>query len=120
MLGLVRLAIASCSSERDFVEEPNYQQREEQLRQRELELRLRELESEVHRVDPPFHPTVKDTSKNKPARTFKRDLVLAAKLSGFFVGSIVVVFTAQLVAGLSFFICICLAGWLCFELGRKS
>jgi hypothetical protein len=102
------------------VPDPNYQEREEQLRQREIELRLRELESELHRVDPPLHPTVKENKKNKPARTFKRDLILAAKLSGFFVGSIVVVFTAQIVAGLSFLICIGLAGWLCFELGRKS
>jgi hypothetical protein len=101
------------------VPDPNRQESQERLRQRELELRLRELESEIHRIDPPFHPTVKDTSNNKPARTFKRDLILAAKLSGFFVGSIVVVFTAQIVAGLSFVICIGLAGWLCFELGRK-
>jgi hypothetical protein len=99
-------------------EDPNHQEPQERLCQREIELRLRELESELHRVDPPLHPTVKE-NHNKPTRTFKRDLILAAKLFGFFVGSIVVVFTAQIVAGLSFTICIGLAGWLCFELGRK-
>jgi hypothetical protein len=67
MLGLVKLAIASCSSERDFVQEPNYQEREEQLRQRELELRLHELESEIRRSEPPFHPTVRDTDKGDRA-----------------------------------------------------
>jgi hypothetical protein len=40
-------------------------------------------------------------------------------MSGFFVGSIVVVVTAQIIAGISFFIFIAAAGWLCFELGRK-
>ena len=44
------------------MQDPNYQEREEQLRQREIELRLRELESEIRRPDPPFHPTVRDTS----------------------------------------------------------
>jgi energy-coupling factor transporter transmembrane protein EcfT len=56
----------------------------------------------------------------QPPRTFTRDLRLAAKLSGFFVGSIVVVFTASMLASMSFFIFIAAAGWACDELGRKS
>ncbi len=96
------------------------QDREQLLRERQIELRLKEIETEIHRADAAFHQTEKEHSNRKPARTFKRDLAIAAKLSGFFVGSIVVVFTAQIVAGLSFMICIAIAGWLCFELGRKS
>lgn len=116
--------------------DPNFDEREERLRQRELELRLRELESEVNRLEPtlhrtnresssfagkqpPFHPTNRESS-GKPARTFGSDLKVAAKLSGFFIGAVVVVFTAQVIAGLSFFIAIALAGWACFELGRNK
>jgi hypothetical protein len=118
---LVKLAIdpSSCSSERDFVEEPNYQEREEQLRQRELELRLRELESEIRRPEPPFHPTVRETENNKPARTFKRDLILAAKVSGFFLVGVVVVYISQWLAWISFFALIGAVGWAWFEFGRK-
>ncbi len=100
--------------------DPNFDKRERLPRERELEARLRELEAEVNRVEPSFHQTVKDNSASKPTRSFGKDLKLAAKLSSFFIGSIIVVFTAQLVAGLSFFIAIGLAAWLCFELGRKS
>jgi lipid II:glycine glycyltransferase (peptidoglycan interpeptide bridge formation enzyme) len=91
------------------------QDREQLLRDRQIELRLKEIETEIHRADTALHQTEKEKSQRKPARTFKRDLAIAAKLSGFFVASVVVV-----VAGLSFFICIATAGWLCFELGRKS
>jgi hypothetical protein len=101
------------------VRDPNYQERAEQLRQRELEVRLRELESELHRVEPPFHPTVKDTG-NKPARTFKRDLILAAKVSGFFLIGVVVVYISQWLAWISFFALVGAVGWAWFEFGRKS
>jgi hypothetical protein len=102
------------------VPDPNdYQEREEQLRQRELDLRMRELESEIHRVEPPFHPTVRDTG-NKPARTFKRDLMLAAKVSGFFLTGVVVVYISQWLAWISFFALIGAVGWAWFEFGRKS
>jgi hypothetical protein len=97
----------------------NYQEREEQLRQRELDLRLRELESDINRVEPPFHPTVRDTG-NKPARTFKRDLMLAAKVSGFFLTGVVVVYISQWLAWISFFALIGAVGWAWFEFGRKS
>lgn len=102
--------------------DPNNQGWEEQFRQREIEIRLRKLEAEIDRADAPFHPTVKDVKavKNaKPAPTFSRSLILAAKLSGFFIGSIVVVIISQFIAGFSFLACIGLAGWMCFELGRK-
>jgi Flp pilus assembly protein TadB len=102
-----------------IVQEPNYQEREEQLRQRELELRLRELESEIHRVDPPFHPTVKETGDRKSARTFRRDLILAAKVSGFFLIGVVVVYVSQWLAWISFFALIGAVGWAWFEFGRK-
>jgi Flp pilus assembly protein TadB len=104
------------------VQDPNHQEREEQLRQREMELRLRELESEIHRVDAPFHPTVKDTSSNKPVRTFKRDLIIAAKLSGLFLAGVVVVvvvYISQWLAWISFFALLGAAGWAWFEFGRK-
>jgi Flp pilus assembly protein TadB len=101
------------------VPNPNYQERDAQLRQREIELRLRELESELHRVDPPFHPTTKDTSNNKPARTFKRDLILAAKLSGLFFAGVVVVYISQWLAWISFFALIGAVIWAWFEFGRK-
>jgi hypothetical protein len=103
-----------------FVQDPNYQEREEQLRQREIEVRLRELESEIRRLDPPFHPTVRDTSDRQPARTFKRDLILAAKLSGFFLAGVVVVYVSQWLAWISFFAFLGAAGWAWFEFGRKS
>jgi hypothetical protein len=102
------------------VQDPNYQEREAQLRQRELELRLRELDNELNRVDPPFHPTVKDRSTHKPARTFKRDLILAAKLSGFFLAGVVVVYISQWLAWISFFALVSTAGWAWFKFGRKS
>jgi fatty acid desaturase len=102
------------------VEDPNFQEREEQLRQRELELRMRELESELHRADPPFHPTARETGNNKPARSFKRDLILAAKVSGFFLVGVVVVYISQWLAWISFFALIGAVGWAWFELGRKS
>jgi hypothetical protein len=98
----------------------NYQEREEQLRQRELDLRLRELESEIHRVEPPFHPTVRDNRSNKPARSFKRDAILAAKVSGFFLTGVVVVYISQWLAWISFFALIGAVGWAWFEFGRKS
>lgn len=99
---------------------PNYQGREEQLRQRELELRLRELESEIHRAEPPFHPTVKETGDNKLVRTFKRDLILAAKLSGLFLAGVVVVYVSQWLAWISFFALIGAVSWAWLEFGRKS
>ncbi|AFY94888.1 hypothetical protein [Chamaesiphon minutus] len=98
----------------------NYREREEQLRQRELDLRLRELESEIHRVEPPFHPTVRDNRSNKPTRSFKRDLILAAKVSGFFLTGVVVVYISQWLAWISFFALIGAVGWAWFEFGRKS
>lgn len=101
------------------MQDPNHQEREEQLRQREMELRLRELESEIHRVDTPFRPTVKDTSSNKPVRTFKRDLIIAAKLSGLFLTGVVVVYISQWLAWISFFALLGVAGWAWFEFGRK-
>ncbi len=100
--------------------ETNHQEREEQLRQRELELRLRELELEVHHIDPPFHPTVKDTSSRKPTRSFKRDLIVAAKLSGFFLVGVVVVYVSQWLAWISFFALIGAVGWAWIEFGHKS
>jgi fatty acid desaturase len=102
------------------MQETNHQEREEQLRKRELELRLRELELEVHRVDPPFHPTVKDTSNRKPARSFKRDLIVAAKLASFFLVGIVVVYVSQWLAWISFFALIGAVGWAWLEFGHKS
>lgn len=101
------------------MQDPNFQEREEQLRQRELELRMRELESELHRVEPPFHPTERENGKNKPARSFKRDLILAAKVSGFFLVGVVVVYVSQWLAWISFFALIGAVGWAWFEFGRK-
>jgi hypothetical protein len=93
---------------------------ETQYRQREIDIRLRQLAADIERANAPLHPTGKDKIDRKPARNFTRDLRLAAKLSGFFVGSIVVVFTASMLASMSFFIFIAAAGWACYELGRKS
>jgi hypothetical protein len=103
-----------------FVQDRNNQEWEEQLRQRELELRLRELESEVDRIDVPFHPTVKDTSNQKPARSFKRDLIIAAKFSGFFLVGVVIIYVSQWLAWISFFAFLGAAGWAWFEFNRKS
>ena len=79
------------------MQDPNHQEREEQLRQREIDLRLRELEVEIYQSASPFHPTSKNTSSNnnKPVRTFKRDVVIATKFSGFFFASVIVVFISQ-------------------------
>jgi F0F1-type ATP synthase assembly protein I len=93
---------------------------EEQYRQREIDIRLHQLEADLERENAPVQATTKENSDRQPARTFTRDLRLAAKLSGFFVGSIVVVFTASMLASMSFFIFIAAAGWACYELGRKS
>ena len=98
----------------------NDRDREEQLNQRELELRLRELESEIRRPEPPLHPTVRDTNDNRPARSFKRDLIIAAKLSGFFVIGAVIVYVSQWLAWISFFAFLGAAGWAWFEFNRKS
>jgi hypothetical protein len=95
------------------------QDREQLLRKRELELRLRELELEVNRIEPPFHPTVKDNSSHKPARTLKRDAMLAAKLSGLFLTGVVIVYISQWLAWISFFALIGTAGWAYFKFGRK-
>ena len=92
---------------------------ETQYRQREIDIQLRQLEADIERKKSPLHPTVTDNIDRKPARTFTKDLRLAAKLSGFFVGSIVVVFMASMLASMSFFIFIAAAGWACYELGRK-
>lgn len=102
------------------MKDSNDRERAEQLQQRELELRLRELESEIRRPEPPFHPTVRATENNKPARTFKRDLILAAKVSGFFLVGVVVVYISQWLAWISFFALIGAVGWAWFEFGRKS
>jgi F0F1-type ATP synthase assembly protein I len=93
---------------------------ETQYRQQEIDIRLHQLEADLERENAPLHPTSKDKIDRQPARTFTKDLRLAAKLSGFFVGSIVVVFTASMLASMSFFIFIAAAGWACYELGRKS
>jgi hypothetical protein len=93
---------------------------EEKFRQQEIDIRLRQLAAEIDRVDPPISPTAKESIDRQHSRTFTKDLRLAAKLSGFFVGSIVVVFTASMLASMSFFIFIATAGWACYELGRKS
>ncbi|WP_310489276.1 hypothetical protein [Chamaesiphon sp. VAR_69_metabat_338] len=93
---------------------------ETRYRQQEIDIRLRQLEADLDRENALLHPTGKDNIDRQPPRTFTRDLRLAAKLSGFFVGSIVVVFTASMLASMSFFIFIAAAGWACYEFGRKS
>jgi hypothetical protein len=95
------------------------QEWEEQLRQREIEIRLREIESEIHRVEPPFHPTVRDLIDRKPVRTFKRDLILATKLSGLFIAGIIVVYISQWLAWISFFALIGASAWAWIEFRRK-
>ncbi len=115
---------------------PHIDQKERSLRERGIELRLRELEAEVNGVEPKFHRTVKDNSTHQSTnphhqiakqddsrettRFFGHNLKLVIKISGFFIGGILVVVAAQLIAGLTFFVAIGLAGWLCFELGQKS
>jgi F0F1-type ATP synthase assembly protein I len=93
---------------------------EEQYRQREIDIQLRQLEADLERENAPVQAKTKENSDRQPVRIFTRDLRLAAKLSGFFVGSIVVVFTASMLASMPFFIFIAAAGWACYELGRKS
>lgn len=95
-------------------------EREERLRQREIELRLREIELEIQRVDPPFHPTIRENGDRKPVRTFKRDLILAAKFSGLFLAGVVVVYISQWLAWISFFALIGTAGWAYVKYGRKK
>jgi hypothetical protein len=102
------------------VEDPDLQKREEQLRHREIELRLRELELEVNRVAPPFYPTVKEQIDHKPARSFKRDLIIAAKFSGFFLAGIVIIYISQWLAWISFFALLGVAGWALVEFKRSS
>jgi hypothetical protein len=99
-----------------FNEHQGLSAREQQLQERELELRLRELELNIHRQDAPYHPTVVDRGgSNKPVRSFKQDLIRAAKFSGLFVTGAVIVYISQWLAWISLFTLIGAAGWLWFK-----
>jgi hypothetical protein len=77
---------------------------------------MRELEIEVHRQDAPYHPTVVDRgSSNKPVRSFKQDLIRAAKFSGLFVTGAVIVYISQWLAWISLFAFLGAAGWLWYK-----
>jgi hypothetical protein len=67
-----------------------------------------------------MYATTKDDAPVKSMRSWKKDLKIAAKLSGFFVAGAVVVCMSQILAGIFFFTCIGAAGWACFEYGRKQ
>ncbi len=92
-------------------------ERELELRERELELRLRELEVDIQRQDAPFHPTVPDRGSNKPVRSFKQNLIRAAKFSGLFITGAVIVYISQWLAWISLFAFVGVAGWLWYKYG---
>ncbi len=99
-----------------YNEQQELSERERQLQEREIELRLRELEIDVHRQDAPFHPTVPDRgSNNKPVRSFKRDLIRAAKFSGLLLTGAVIVYISHWLAWISLFAFIGVAGWLWYK-----
>jgi ABC-type transport system involved in multi-copper enzyme maturation permease subunit len=73
-----------------------------------------------HRVDPPLYPTVKETIKHKPARSFRRDLIIAAKFSGFLLAGVVIIYIAQWLAWISFSALLGAAGWAWFKFKHQS
>jgi hypothetical protein len=91
-------------------------EREQQLQERELELRLRELEMDINRQDAPFHPTVREPG-GKPARSFRKDLVKAAKFAGLFITGVVIVYISQWLAWISLFAILGIAGWMWVQYG---
>lgn len=98
-----------------FRQQQELSERELELRERELDLRLRELEADIHRQDVPFHPTVRDKGSNKPVRSFKKDLITAAKFSGLFITGAVIVYISQWLAWISLFAFMGVAGWLWYK-----
>jgi hypothetical protein len=98
----------------------NHAEREAKLQEREMELRLRELELEINRPEPPLQQTVKHRNQDNSIRSFKRDIVTAAKFSGFFLTGVVVIYISQWLAWISFFALLGTAGWAWYQYGRKN
>jgi Flp pilus assembly protein TadB len=95
--------------------------REQQLQERELDLRLRELELDIYRQDAPDRPTAPNRGgSNKPVRSLKQNLILAAKLSGLFATGVVVIYIIHWLVWISLFASIGAAGWFWYKYRVKN